>query len=156
MGAGKSKIGRLLAQRLMLPFADTDEAIEQSYGLSVAAIFRERGEAEFRAAERILVLQLLAGEAQVIALGGGAFVDLVNREALNGGACTIWLDAPFELIQPRIAQSNIRPLAAGLGEAELKSMWEERRQYYDQAQVRISVSDEDPRGIVDRILTALG
>lgn len=156
MGVGKSTIGRLLAQRLMLPFTDTDEAIERSYGLSVAAIFRDRGEAEFRAAERTLALQLLAGEARVIALGGGAFVDPVNREALNGGACTIWLDAPFELIWQRIARSDIRPLAAKLGETELKQMWEERRQYYDQAQVRISVSNEDPSGIVDRILLALG
>jgi shikimate kinase len=155
MAAGKSRIGRLLAQRLRIPFVDTDQAIEESYRLSVADIFRERGEAEFREAERALIARLLGDEPRVIALGGGAFADQRNRESLNSGARTIWLDPPFEVILPRLRRSTARPLASSRSEDELRALWNERRQYYAQAQLRIETSDADPARIVDRIIQEL-
>jgi shikimate kinase len=156
MGAGKSRIGRLLAQRLRLPFVDTDQAIEESYRLSVADIFRERGEAEFRGAERSLIGRLLNEDPKVIALGGGAFVDASNRETLNGGAWTVWLDPPFEIILPRLRRSAARPLASSRSEDELRALWNERRQYYAHAQLRIETSDADPARIVEQIIQELG
>jgi shikimate kinase len=156
MGAGKSRIGRLLAGRLVLSFVDTDKLIEQSFGCSVADIFRERGEAAFREAERALISRLLGEEARVIALGGGAFVDERNRDALNERACTIWLDPPFELILPRLRASADRPLASSRSETELRALWAERRSHYAQAQVRIHTWDRSPARIADRILAALG
>jgi shikimate kinase len=155
MAAGKSRIGRALAKRLGLAFADTDSIIQDSFGLSVADIFRERGEAEFREAERQVIHQLLLADVQVISLGGGAFIDPVNRDLLNSRANTIWLDPSFEQILQRLRRSSGRPLAANKTEDELRSLWADRRQYYAKAQIRIEASCADPDAIVERIISAL-
>src|SRR5258708_17654600 len=103
MAAGKSRIGRLLAQRLILPFVDTDTRIEEICGVPVTQLFLEQGEAEFRNAERELISRLLqSGEAQVVAVGGGAFVDPQTRDTLNRQAGTVCPSAPLELVlRPR-------------------------------------------------------
>jgi shikimate kinase len=155
MAAGKSKIGRLLARRLELPFVDTDKLIEDSLGLSVAEIFRERGEAAFREAERDTIGSLLKGDAHVIATGGGAFVDEQTRDALNRNSQTVWLDAPFELVVRRLARSSRRPLATGKPVSELRDLWNERRKSYAQAHFHIRVTGGDPERLVARILKAL-
>lgn len=155
MGAGKSKIGRLLAERLGLPFVDSDKAIEESAGLSVAEIFRERGEAAFREAERTLIARLLEEGPRVIALGGGAFVDERNRDALNRRARTVWLDAPFEQILARVKHSANRPLASDRSEAELRALWVERRPHYAEAHIHIGTWVADPARIVERIVAEL-
>jgi len=155
MAAGKSRIGRALAHRLDLAFADTDSIIEDSFGLSVADIFLQRGEAEFRRAERQVIHQLLFADARVISLGGGAFVDPVNCDLLNSRASTIWLDPPFELILQRLRRSSDRPLAANRTEDELRALWAERRESYAKAQVRIEGHDGNPETIVDGIISAL-
>jgi shikimate kinase len=155
MAAGKSRIGRLLAERLRLPFVDTDATIEESYRLSVTDIFREHGEAEFREAERALVARLMSEEPKVVALGGGAFVDLRNRDTLNSRAWTVWLDPPFEVIIPRLKRSTARPLASSRSEAEVRALWQERRQFYAKAHLRIETSDADPAQIVDQIIHQL-
>ncbi|MBV9526804.1 shikimate kinase [Sphingomonas sp.] len=156
MGAGKSKIGRLLADRLELPFVDIDQAIETARGMSVAAIFAAQGEAGFRAAERQAIADLLDGEPSVIALGGGAFVDPDSRARLNARSITVWLDPPFEILLSRLARSTARPLAAGRSESELRALWQDRRTSYAEAQVRIVTSDGDPQGFVDEIVARLG
>lgn len=155
MAAGKSKIGALLADRLRLPFLDTDKAIEQSCGRSITELFRDHGEAEFRRAERELITRLMSGGPQVIALGGGAFADPANREALNSGARTIWLDTPFELIVERLSRFSHRPLATDRSESELRALWKQRRSSYAFAQIRIDTADADPPAIVDRVVQAL-
>jgi shikimate kinase len=155
MAAGKSRIGSLLAARLGLPFVDTDELIEQAFGLTVADIFRRSGESVFRRLERDTIGSLLIGDAQVIAIGGGAFVDPEIRDALNRGARTIWLDPPFELIAERLARSNGRPLAAGKSVLELRHLWEERRKSYAQAHLHIE-TDGDPQRFIKEIVKALG
>jgi shikimate kinase len=155
MAAGKSKIGRHLAARLQTPFADVDREIEEEYGCSVADLFRERGEAEFRKAERRKISQLLEATPRVIAVGGGAFVDEVNREALNSRSVTVWLDTPFEMILPRVRRSATRPLALRSSEEELRALWEKRREAYQGAHVRIDTSDGDVEAIVERIIAAL-
>ena len=155
MAVGKSKIGRLLAGRLDWPFVDTDRHIEEALGCSVADIFRERGESAFREAERASIAALIAGDARVLAVGGGAFIDPDNRAAMNRHALTVWLDVPFELILPRLARSRDRPLAANRTDSELRALWENRRQYYATAQIRIEVMDEDAEATVASILSAL-
>lgn len=155
MAAGKSRIGRILAERLKLRFVDTDRLIEQSYGMPIPRIFEERGETEFRRAEREMISRLLSQEPQVIAVGGGAFIDEVTRDALNRGACTVWLDAPFELVMERLGRSNARPLATGKSETELRALWNERRQYYAEAQVRIDVAEPDQARIIGQIIGKL-
>ena len=155
MAAGKSKIGRILAERLKLRFVDTDRLIEQSFGMPIAQLFQERGETEFRKAERETISRLLAQEPQVIAVGGGAFIDAATRHALNRDACTVWLDAPFELVMERLARSNARPLASGKSEAELRALWNERRRYYAEAQVRIDVAEPNQARIIGQIIGKL-
>jgi len=156
MAAGKSRIGDLVARRLNLPFVDTDTKIEEICGAPIAQFFRERGEPEFREVERTLIMGLLqSGEAQVIAVGGGAFVDPQIREALNRQALTVWLDAPFVLLQERLSRSTTRPLAADKSAVELRALWNERRSHYAHAQLRIETSDADPQRVVDRIIKEL-
>lgn len=155
MAAGKTTIGRGLAERVELPFVDTDREIESAFGMSVAEIFADRGEPEFRAAEREIIGRLLAGKAKVLSLGGGAYVDDHTRETVNRLATTVWLDPPFELISERISRSNKRPVASGKSVDELRSLWNERRASYAQAQIRVVTSDSDPAEAVEQIVAAL-
>ena len=155
MGAGKSRIGRLLAARLQLPFIDTDTLIEQSYAQSVAEIFRQFGEEEFREAERTLIARLVVEEPKVIALGGGAFVDANNRDALNRRALTVWLDVPLQLILTRLKRSTTRPLASNRSDKEIRALCRDRRQYYAQAHLRVRTHDSQPTRIVDQIIDEL-
>jgi shikimate kinase len=155
MAAGKSTIGRLLAERLGMPFVDTDAELEKAHGLPVREIFSQRGEPEFRKAERALIFRLLAEEPQVLSVGGGAYVDDEVREALDRGATAIWLDPPFELILERLGRSSARPLASGRSPEELRQLWVERRRVYARAPIHIPASDADPDSFVETIIQQL-
>jgi shikimate kinase len=155
MASGKSKIGRDLAARLSLPFTDTDEEIERSFGMPITHIFTRLGEPEFRKAERETVLRLLSGPAQVISLGGGAFQDETTRRDLQERATTVWLDPPFEILLGRLARSDKRPLATGRTPAELRQLWQHRREAYAAADYRLVTSDGDPALAVDRLIEML-
>ena len=156
MAAGKSTIGRLLSERLELPFVDSDTEIERAFGMIVAEIFRTSGEAEFREAEKGIIAGLLDGNPKVIAVGGGAFVDARTRETLVESTRTVWLDPGFDLILSRVAQSATRPLASACSDQELRQLWQERRACYAQAQLRIDGFEDDPRRTVDKIIGILG
>ena len=156
MGAGKTTIGRLLAQRLAMQFLDSDREIERAFGLTVAEIFAERGEPAFREAERQLIFRLLSGPPTILSLGGGAYMDGRTREAVNQAAIAIWLDPPFELISDRLGRSTKRPLASARSSEELRSLWNERRGSYAQAHIHVVTSDGDPNEAVEQILAALG
>jgi shikimate kinase len=156
MASGKSTIGRGVAARLDLPFTDSDNEIEKSFGLSVPEIFERHGEAKFRQAEREIILRLLAGPPQVVSLGGGACEDEVTRVALIERARTVWLDPPFDVVLARLGRSNSRPLATGRSPAELRRLWDERREGYSVADYRVVTSDDHPAAAVDRIVELLG
>ena len=156
MAAGKTTIGRCLAQRLELPYVDTDREIEQAFGLSIPEIFAERGEGEFRVAERELISRLLLGSAKVLSLGGGAYVDIQTRAVVDEVSTAVWLDPPFELILARLARSSKRPLASGKSADELRHLWNDRRASYANAHIRIPTSDGEPAEAVEQILKALG
>ena len=155
MAAGKTKIGRLLAERLKVPFIDSDAEIEAALGMTIAEIFASHGEPAFRIAERRVISGLMEGGPKVVAVGGGAFVDPGTRAMLNGSARTVWLDPGFDLIAQRLARSKTRPLASGRSEAELRLLWEHRRPFYAEAHVRVRTSDGDPRLAVDQIVQLL-
>ena len=156
MGSGKSRIGQLLAKRLELPFADSDAEIAKAFGMPIAEIFKTRGEAEFRAAERRTISGLLGAGPRVIAIGGGAFVDPETRSVLLQSARTVWLDPPFEVISARVSRSAHRPLAVARSRDELHQLWEERRPTYASAHFRIETGEDDPERAVDRIVALLG
>ena len=155
MAAGKTRIGKALADRLGMDFVDADRTIEADHCCSVAEIFRKHGEGHFRAAEQDLILRLISEKARVIAVGGGAFVNPQIRSALIADAVTVWLDTPFELVLQRLRNSTTRPLAANRSDTELRTLFEERREAYQQALIRVDTSDADVDRIVARILEKL-
>ena len=110
MGAGKSSVGRRVAEALSLPFYDSDEQIEQAAGLSVTDIFSVHGEPEFRRGEQRVIERLLEGPQHVMATGGGAFMNPDIRKALKENAVTIWLRADLETLWRRVSRKEGRPL----------------------------------------------
>lgn len=114
MGAGKTSVGRRLAHRLNTRFVDSDHAVEDAAGMTVADIFQRYGESEFRALERRVIQRLLdAGEAGVVALGGGAFMDPETRELVLREGHVVWLKATLDVLVERTARKpGKRPLLA--------------------------------------------
>src|SRR5215475_12392420 len=110
MGAGKSSIGRRLAARLTLAFIDADSEIEERAGMTIAELFDMHGEAYFRAGEARVIARLLDNGPQVLATGGGAFMNPDTRALIRAKGISIWLKAEFELLYRRIKRRNDRPL----------------------------------------------
>jgi len=111
MGSGKTAVAPALAALLGWEHLDMDVEIERQTGLAVAEIFRQRGEAAFRAEERALAVRLASREGLVIAAGGGAFAHPATREALRRDAATVWLRCDLETVMSRIPDDGSRPLA---------------------------------------------
>src|SRR5258708_5528868 len=110
MGAGKSSIGRRVAMRLGIPFVDADVEIEQAAGMSIADIFAAQGERYFRAGEARVIARLLAQGPQVVATGGGAFINEQTRANIRDKAVSVWLKAELEVLTRRLRRRNDRPL----------------------------------------------
>lgn len=155
MASGKSTVGRALAERLGLRFIDLDEMIKTTAGCTIAQIIQDQGEAHFRQLETDHLRQAAAGEAAVIALGGGAFTQAINRALIAQAGVSVWLDAPFELCWERIQRDAVvRPLAATENEARIR--FEQRIPLYEQARLRIPIAaDTQPETIAAEILAHL-
>jgi shikimate kinase len=161
MGAGKTSVGRKLASRLGWEFLDLDQVIESRERKTVAEIFAAQGEAAFRRAETAALEHILQDPAQgrdlVVALGGGAFAQPRNREALERAqAITVLLEAPLEELRRRCgADAIIRPLAKD--ESRFAELFEDRQAAYQLARYRVNTLDktvEDVAVEIERILTA--
>lgn len=156
MGAGKSCIGRKLAQRLGLPFHDADSEIERAAGCSIAEIFAEHGEAYFRDGERRVIARLLDQPLQVLATGGGAYVDPRTRQAIGERAIAIWLRADLDLLVRRTARKSHRPLLRSGDPREiLGRLMAERHPLYAEADIVVDSDDGPPEATVERILSLL-
>ena len=112
MGAGKTSLAKRLARRLSLEFVDADQRLEQAAGASVTTIFDLEGEAGFRAREEKLMAELLQGEGQAIATGGGAVLSEATREHLRQRAFVVWVRVDIEHQLARLARDHSRPLLA--------------------------------------------
>ncbi|MEQ1609386.1 MAG: shikimate kinase [Hyphomonadaceae bacterium] len=110
MGAGKSTVGRKLAESLYSDFVDSDDEIEKAAGLTVQEIFERLGEPEFRRGERRVIERLVNGPPIVLATGGGAYLDPDTRALLKEKATTIWLRADLDVIWKRVSRRDTRPL----------------------------------------------
>jgi shikimate kinase len=155
MGAGKSTVGRGLARRLGLPFVDADGEIEAAARMSVAEIFERYGEAHFRGGERRVIARLIEGPRQVIAAGGGAFVDPATRALMLERCTVIWLDAELELLAERVGRRDHRPLVRGKDPLKLlRDMADARRPAY--AQAHLAIRPGELEQTVDDIVAALG
>lgn len=157
MGVGKSTVGRRLAQRLGLPFVDADEEIENAAGMTITEIFEKYGESGFRDGERRVISRLLDEGRQVIATGGGAFMNEETRTLILGKAIAIWLDADIDLLVERVSRREGRPLLKGRDpRTVLLELAEIRNPVYAQAPLHIRSGNGPHEQTVDRIMEALG
>ncbi|MBX7184589.1 MAG: shikimate kinase [Vicinamibacteria bacterium] len=154
MGSGKTTVGRLLAGRIGFDFADSDREIESRAGLPVGEIFRVHGEAFFRDLEEAAIRDLLTFERRVIATGGGAFARPAAAEALLEGAFTIHLDCDFHEAFRRAAAEGGRPLVEK-GEADVASLYVERKDKYSRAHVTVDTTRLPPEDVVKSVLRLL-
>ncbi|MFU7529646.1 shikimate kinase [Qipengyuania sp. ASV99] len=138
MGAGKSTVGRRLANMLGRQFVDADDAIEVAAQRSIPEIFDEFGEDYFRDGERRVIARLIEEERGVIATGGGAFVDAQTRALILERALAVWIDCDIDTLVERTARRNTRPLLRGGDpKAILTGLLERRQPFYEQAQLRV-------------------
>ena len=156
MGAGKSSIGRRLATRLNIPFIDADAEIEKAAGMSIPDIFAAHGEPYFRAGEARVILRLLESAPQVLATGGGAFMNTDTRAAIGARGVSVWLRATFEVLSRRTKRRTDRPLLKGVDpQATLKRLIDERYPIYAQADLTVESRDVPHDTIVDEIVAGL-
>lgn len=156
MGAGKSSVGRKLAARLGLAFVDADNEIEAAAGMSIPDIFETRGEAEFRSGEARVIARLLETGPQVLATGGGAFMNADTRAAIRAKGVSVWLRADFDVLMKRIRRRNDRPmLKTDDPAATLRNLIELRYPVYAEADITVDSRDVLHEVIVDEILDAL-
>ncbi|MCW3849551.1 shikimate kinase [Sphingomonas sp. LB-2] len=138
MGAGKTTVGRRLAQKLDLPFIDADAAIEEAAGMTISEIFDRFGEAHFRDGERRVIARLIDGTPKVIATGGGAFVQEQTRELILDQALAIWLEAEPGVLAERVRRRDTRPLLRGRDPQEvLAELAAVRNPFYAMAPIRV-------------------
>lgn len=157
MGAGKSSIGRRLAQRLDIPFVDADAKIEEAHaGVTIPEIFATYGEPYFRSGEARVIARLLDSGPQVLATGGGAFMSPDTRAAVRLKGISVWLRATLEVLTRRIRRRTDRPLLKDVDPVEtLKRLIGERYPIYAEADVTVESRDVPHDTIVEEIVAGL-
>jgi shikimate kinase len=155
-GAGKSTIGKILAQKMQRDFIDTDHLIEETTGKKIADIFLIDGEVEFRRIERDVVLASIKKEGHVISLGGGSVLDSEVETALSKMAEVIFLDVSISNAAPRVGFNRERPLLLGNPRQQWISLMEKRRPIYERiATRRISTDNRKAHEVVEELLPEL-
>ncbi len=156
MGAGKSTVGRRLAQRLHLPFVDADAEIEAAAGMTITEIFDRFGEGYFRDGERRVIARLIDGTPKVIATGGGAFINDDTRALILTSAIAVWLDASPDVLAERVKRRDTRPLLRGRDPAQvLRDLAAVRNPFYAMAPIRVASHQTPHDTTVKAILEAI-
>ncbi|MES2441596.1 MAG: shikimate kinase [Pseudomonadota bacterium] len=157
MGAGKTTVGRRLAQRLGLPFVDADHEIETAAGMTITDIFDRFGEAHFRDGERRVIARLIDGTPKVIATGGGAFVQEQTRALILEQATAVWLSAAPAVLAERVQRRDTRPLLRGRDpKAALTELAAIRNPFYAMAPIHVESVAAPHDATVNAILKAIG
>jgi shikimate kinase len=156
MGAGKSCIGRRLAQRLNVPFVDADAEIEQAAGCSISEIFEKYGEAAFRDGERRVMSRLLLDTPTILAAGGGAFMDAETRDLIRQHGISVWLRADLDTLAARTKGRGHRPLLnSGDPRETLAKLIEVRYPVYAEADITVDTGADSPNVTCARVVDAL-
>jgi shikimate kinase len=156
MGAGKSSVGRRLALRLGLPFTDADTEVEAAAGCTIEEIFERHGEQYFRDGERRVIARLLNGPRQVLATGGGAYMDPETRARIRERGISIWLRAELEVLLKRVKRRKDRPLLKSADPSEtLQRLMDLRYPVYAQADITVESLDGPHEVVVEEIIQQL-
>ena len=156
MGAGKSSVGRRLAEKLEIPFVDADHEIEMAAGKTIPEIFADHGEDYFREGERRVITRLLENGKQVLATGGGAYMNSESRERIRDLGISVWLKADLDLLLKRVSRRNDRPLLKeGDPSAILKRLIDLRYPVYALADVMVESRDVQHGQMVNDVIRAL-
>jgi Shikimate kinase len=156
MGAGKSVIGRMVAQALSVPFIDTDAEIEKVSRMSIAELFSAYGEAEFRALETRVIGRLLRGGPKVISTGGGAFINENTRRLIKEGGISVWLKADLDVLWERVNKRDHRPLLKTENpKATLEKLMNQRYPIYSEADLTVHSGNVRKEIMVTNVLSAV-
>lgn len=156
MGAGKTAIGRKLAQALGLNFVDSDHEIETVSRMTIPELFERYGEPEFRALEERVVGRLVKDGPQVVSTGGGAFMNAHTRDAIAQDGISIWLKADLDTLMSRVAKKPNRPLLkAPDPRAVMERLMAERYPVYGLADIVVTTRDVRREEIMAEVIDAL-
>lgn len=154
-GAGKTTLGRRLAQILKVDFVDADAEIERAAAMTIPEIFARLGEAQFRDGEKRVIGRLLETGRQVIATGGGAFMAAETRAAIRARAVSVWLKADVEVLLGRVRRKSNRPLLADDPEGTLRRLLAVREPVLSEADVIVHSSDVAHEVVAAALVTAI-
>ena len=156
MGAGKTSIGRRLAARLGIPFVDADAEIEQAAGMSIPEIFEAQGEPYFRSGEARVIARLLEHGPQVLATGGGAFINPHTRDLIRRKGLSVWLKAEVNVLLRRVKRRDDRPLLQATDpRATLAKLIAVRDPVYAGADLMVTSREVPHEVMVEEIVTQL-
>lgn len=156
MGAGKSTVGRRLAQTLGLPFRDADHEIEAAAGMAIPDIFAIHGEEYFRDGERRVIARLLQEGPMVLATGGGAFMNEETRQGIAEHGISIWLRADLDVLMRRVRKRATRPLLQNPDpEGTMRRLMELRHPVYATADLTVDSHEAPHDRVVTEIIKAL-
>ncbi len=156
MGAGKSTVGRRLANRLSLPFLDADNEIEAAAGMSIPDIFSVHGENYFREGEKRVIARILQEGPIILATGGGAYMNEETRATIAERGVSVWLKADVEVLLERVSRRRNRPLLQNADpKATLEKLMQDRNPFYGLADVHIESRDAPHDRVVSAIIRSL-
>lgn len=156
MGAGKSAIGRIVAQQLGLSFVDTDTEIERVSRMSISELFAAYGEEEFRALETRVIKRLLRTGPRVVSTGGGAFINEKTRKQIDRGGLSVWLNADLDVLWERVNKRDHRPLLKTENPKQtLKDLMDKRYPIYALADITVQSRDVRKEVIANEVLTSV-
>ncbi len=156
MGAGKTSVGRRLAEKLSIPFVDADHEIEAAAGKSIKEIFADHGEPYFREGERRVIQRLIGNGAQVLATGGGAYMNDETRQRIQESGISVWLRATLPILMKRVMKRQDRPLLQNEDpEAVMRGLIDKRYPVYALADVTVESRDVQHGQMVNDVIRAL-
>ncbi|NBB48279.1 shikimate kinase [Rhizobium sp. CRIBSB] len=156
MGAGKSAIGRIVAQQLGLPFIDTDTEIERVSRMTISELFAAYGEEEFRALETRVIKRLLRTGPRVVSTGGGAFINEKTRKQIERGGLSVWLSADIDVLWERVNKRDHRPLLKTENPKQtLQDLMDKRYPVYALADITVQSRDVRKEVIANEVMTSV-
>jgi len=155
-GSGKSTLAPLLAARLHLPFADTDQLITQSSGRTITDIFQADGEEKFRQLESRVLQEVSTHTPSVISCGGGVILDPANRQIMSRTGLRVYLQVPLPVLESRLALATDRPLLPPDQRANLLAQQlAQRGTWYAESEICLDAQNSSPEAMVQHILAQL-